>query len=193
MGEAGDDAAFPPSGERAGRRTPAFVTRRRLLATVVVVACLPLVAMVTAYTCDGSYGVNVMPRRGANFWIDVSPGDPRPSPGMRLSLQGRHTPDPPQPVSWRSVAAGLDVAELPVRVDGRQVDAVLLTRIDPAGSTSWPCTAGTCNSCRLWSTGAGRACPTSSWSPPADPSLVNPAHPRRPPSNGAGRNAAEQR
>jgi hypothetical protein len=108
------------------------VNRRRLVAAVVVVTCLPVLAVVTAYTFDGWYGVHVMLRRGANHWVGVSPDDPRLSTGMRLSLQGRQIPDPPTVVVWRTVSTGLDVAELPVFVLGRPVDAVLLTRIDPA-------------------------------------------------------------
>src|SRR5690349_5712891 len=73
-----------------------------------------------------------MLRRGANIWGDVSPDDRRLSLGIRLSLAGQRTPDPAEPVRWRQVAAGLDVAELPVRVGGRPVDALLLSRIDPA-------------------------------------------------------------
>jgi hypothetical protein len=101
-----------------------------MIAALVVVLCLPLVAVVTAYAYDGWYGVNVMLRRGANYWVDVSADDPRLSEGMRLSLQGRQIPDPPAEVEWHTVSTGLQVAELPVSVSGRHVDAVLLTRID---------------------------------------------------------------
>ncbi|MES9541937.1 phosphodiester glycosidase family protein [Actinomadura sp. NPDC000600] len=90
-------------------------------------------AVAVAYgKAGGWYGVNVMLRRGASIWVDVAPDDSRLSPGIRLSLAGRRTPDAPEPVRWRQAAAGLDVAELPVRVGGRPVDALLLTRIDPA-------------------------------------------------------------
>ncbi|WP_433465959.1 phosphodiester glycosidase family protein [Spirillospora sp. CA-128828] len=89
-------------------------------------------AVVVAYGMGGWYAVNVMLRRGANIWVDVDPDDRRLSPGIRLSLAGRRTPDPAEPVRWRQVAAGLDVAELPVRVGGRPVDALLLSRMDPA-------------------------------------------------------------
>ncbi|MWA07063.1 hypothetical protein F8568_043350 [Actinomadura sp. LD22] len=99
------------------------------LAPVLVAA----VAVAVAYgTAGGWYGVNVMLRRGASTWVDVSPDDSRLSPGIRLSLAGQRTPDPAEPVRWRQVAAGLEVAELPVRVGGQPVDALLLSRIDPA-------------------------------------------------------------
>ncbi|WP_344949740.1 hypothetical protein [Actinomadura miaoliensis] len=82
-------------------------------------------------TAGGWYGVNVMLRRGASVWSDVAPDDSRLSPGIRLSLAGQRTPDAAEPVRWSRVTAGLDVAELPVRVDGRPMDALMLSRIDP--------------------------------------------------------------
>lgn len=97
--------------------------------------CPVLVASVAvgiAYGKGGWYAVNVMLRRGANVWGDVAPDDSRLSPGIRLSLAGRRTPDAPEPARWRQIATGLEVAELPVRVGGRPVDALLLSRIDPA-------------------------------------------------------------
>ena len=75
-------------------------------------------AVAAAYVKGGWCGVNVMRRRGANVWGDVSPDDPRLSTGIRLSLAGKHTPDPAEHVRWRQIAAGLDVAELHVRVGG---------------------------------------------------------------------------
>ncbi|WP_141584013.1 phosphodiester glycosidase family protein [Actinomadura sp. WMMA1423] len=103
----------------------------------VSLALAPVLAAAAAvggayWTADGWYGVNVLLRRGASIWVDVSPDDSRLSPGIRLSLAGRRTPDAAEPVRWRQVAGGFDVAELPVRVGGRPVDALLLSRIDPA-------------------------------------------------------------
>ncbi|GLY88772.1 hypothetical protein Airi02_067010 [Actinoallomurus iriomotensis] len=90
-------------------------------------------AVAVAYgTAGGWYGVNVLLRRGASTWVDVSPDDARLSLGIRLSLAGQRTPDPAEPVRWRQVAAGFDVAELPVRVGRQPVDTLLLSRIDPA-------------------------------------------------------------
>ncbi|GAA2429449.1 hypothetical protein GCM10010191_48570 [Actinomadura vinacea] len=103
-----------------------------MLALILVPSLVALLVVVVAYGKGGWYGVNVVLRRGASIWVDTSPNDPRLSPGIRLSLAGQRTPDPAGPVGWRQVAAGLDVAELPVRVAGKPVDALLLSRIDPA-------------------------------------------------------------
>lgn len=79
----------------------------------------------------GTYGFNVIARRGASLWTESSPTDPRLTDAMRLALK----PDVPaarsDPPEWRTVADGLDVAEMPVRAGGALVDTVLLTRIDP--------------------------------------------------------------
>jgi hypothetical protein len=98
---------------------------------LAVLTCLPVLAVVITYSYDGWYGVNVMLRRGANYWVDVAPDDPRLSAGIRVALDGEQVPDSPQLVAWRTVFAGLDVADLPVYVSGRPVDAIMLTRIDP--------------------------------------------------------------
>jgi hypothetical protein len=105
---------------------------RWLVALTLAPVLAASVAVAVAYREGGWYGVNVMLRRGASVWGDVAPDDSRLSPGIRLSLAGRHTPDAAEPVRWRQVAAGFEVAELPVRVGGRPVDALLLSRIDPA-------------------------------------------------------------
>ena len=105
---------------------------RWLVAIAATPVLLASVAAVVAYAKGGWYGVNVMLRRGANVWTDVKPDDDRLSRGIRMSLAGKRTPDAPEPVRWRQVAAGLDVADLPVRVGGQHVDGLLLSRIDPA-------------------------------------------------------------
>ncbi|WP_433251643.1 phosphodiester glycosidase family protein [Actinomadura nitritigenes] len=108
---------------------------RRRWRWIVALALSPVlvasVAVGVAYGKGGWYAVNVMLRRGANVWGDVAPDDSRLSPGIRLSLAGQRTPDAPEPVRWRQVATGFEVAELPVRVGGQSVDALLLSRIDP--------------------------------------------------------------
>ncbi|MFC5180849.1 phosphodiester glycosidase family protein [Actinomadura harenae] len=103
-----------------------------VVAPLLLVLALGLGAVAIAYGEGGRYGINVLLRRGASTWIDVRPDDARLSEGIRLSLAGRRTPDEAAPVRWREASPGMDVAEQPVRVGGRHVDALLLTRIDPA-------------------------------------------------------------
>jgi hypothetical protein len=106
--------------------------RRRWWLVVLALAPVLVASFAVAYGKGGWYSINVTLPRGADVWVNVSPDDPRLSQGIQLSLAGRHTPDPAEPVRWRRIATGLDVAELPVRVGGQPVDALLLSRIDPA-------------------------------------------------------------
>jgi hypothetical protein len=122
-----------PEGERRpGRQRTRRLPRRWFVVALVVVTCLPLLAGTAAYIYAGWFGVNVMLRQGAYYWVDVSSDDPRLSVGIRMALQGQQVPDPPKVVAWRTISSGLEIAELPVHVSGRQVDAILLVRIDPA-------------------------------------------------------------
>lgn len=130
-------SAATSAGGPAARsdRLPGRGRRRRWWIVAVVVTVLlvvPGAAVGVAYGRSGWYGVNVLLRRGANFWVTVEPDDDRLTPGMRLALAGRTTPDPSPAVEWRTVAPGFEVGRLPVRVAGQVVDELLLSRVDPA-------------------------------------------------------------
>jgi hypothetical protein len=77
-----------------------------------------------------SYALHVVLRHGGTWWLDVAPDSPRLSPAMRLALA--EAPDAePGDVAWLSVAPGFETADMPVAVDDRIVDHILLARIDP--------------------------------------------------------------
>lgn len=81
---------------------------------------------------NGAYGFHVLLRRGGTYWIHVNTDDPRLSLSMRIALQ---TPPPvatPGMPDWKEIEPGFEVAEWPVRVEGREVDRIALNRIDPA-------------------------------------------------------------
>ena len=80
---------------------------------------------------NGAYGVNVILRRGGTIWTTVKPDDSRLSPSMRLAMRQPVPEVQPGPVLWRSLAPGFDVADLSVLSNGREVDRILLNRIDP--------------------------------------------------------------
>lgn len=48
----------------------------------------------------------------------------RPSPSMRLALEKAPTASPGE-IQWRTIGQGFDVSELPVLVDGQEVDRIL--------------------------------------------------------------------
>jgi hypothetical protein len=80
---------------------------------------------------NGAYGFDVVARRGGTLWIDVRADDPRLSPAMRLALQPVIPAVTAGPISWREVEPGFEVAELPVLAGNREVDRLLLNRVDP--------------------------------------------------------------
>ncbi len=49
---------------------------------------------------------------------------------IQWALGGRPPEAAPGPFAWRQIEPGLEVAELPVIAEGRNVDSILLTRID---------------------------------------------------------------
>ena len=108
------------------------IAKRPLLAVLALALAATVLSLAGVYAYTGSYGLNVVLRRGGSLWVAVKTDDARLSPSMRLALR----PNPPQaqpgPFAWRSVAGGFDVAELPVVADGAEVDRILLARIDPA-------------------------------------------------------------
>ena len=79
----------------------------------------------------GSYGFHVLVRHGATYWINVPADDPRLSASMRLALSGP-PPVTAGPLAWRQLRPGFEVAELPVIADDREVDRILLARVDPS-------------------------------------------------------------
>jgi hypothetical protein len=96
--------------------------------SVFLLVALPLAAL---YAYSGLYGINVLLRRGGSYWVAVAPDSPRLSAAMRVALR-----DPPSvatagALTWREVAPGFEVGELPVLADGQEVDRFLLARVDP--------------------------------------------------------------
>ena len=81
---------------------------------------------------SGAYGVNVLTRNGGTYWTEMAADDARLPPAMRLALREPAPKAVPGPLVWHQGAPGFEVADLAVMVGGRQVDTVLLNRIDPA-------------------------------------------------------------
>lgn len=109
-----------------------MLKHRRLL------TALALLLLVIASACwwiwerNAAYGFNVLWRRGGTYWITVAPDDSRLSPAMRAALALPVPPATSGPLAWQEPEKGFEVAELPVLAGGREVDRILLTRIDPA-------------------------------------------------------------
>lgn len=102
------------------------------LSVVGMIVILMLGASGWLWNRSAAYGFNTIFRRGGTYWISIKTDDPRLSPAMQLALKMPPPAAQPGPLAWREVEKGFQVAELPVMVDGRQVDTILLNRIDPA-------------------------------------------------------------
>jgi Phosphodiester glycosidase len=100
----------------------------------ITVTCLVLVfvAFASLYAYAGTYGFNVLFRRGLWVNLKVAPDDARLSPSMRLALRDPSGAVTAGPLAWRAIATGFEVGELAVIADGGEVDRILLARIDPA-------------------------------------------------------------
>jgi hypothetical protein len=101
----------------------------RVVATVLILAVLALASL---YAFAGTYGFNVVFRRGLWVNVTVAPDDARLSASMRLALRDPSGAVTAGPLVWRSIATGFEVAELAVLAGGSEVDRILLARIDPA-------------------------------------------------------------
>jgi hypothetical protein len=103
------------------------MNRVRLGAAVAIVGAVAAVMWVS----PNAYRVRAVLRHGWVWWRPVAIDSPALSPSMRLALQGPPITTPGS-FAWRTLAPGFDVGELPVLAAGREVDRIMLARIDPA-------------------------------------------------------------
>src|SRR5579862_8206602 len=101
-----------------------------LLGLMALGLCLAL-AVAGVWLHGGTYGINVLLRHGGTYWIPVKIDDAALSPSMRLALE-KSPPATPGHVHWQWIDLGFEAGDLPVMVNGTEVDRILLARIDPA-------------------------------------------------------------
>jgi hypothetical protein len=105
----------------------------RLLVRLIVTAMvLTIMALASLYAVAGTYGFNVFFRRGVWIGVGVALDDARLSAAMRRALRDPSGAVTAGPLAWRAIAPGFDVAELAVLADEKEVDRIMLARIDPA-------------------------------------------------------------
>jgi hypothetical protein len=105
--------------------------RQCLLGLGAMVLALAVAGLAGLYVYGGAHTVNSLLRGGGLLWIRVAADDVRLSPAMRLALRDRNVMATPATFAWRPIASGFEVAELPVLVDGREVDRIMLARVAP--------------------------------------------------------------
>ena len=102
--------------------------RKRIAIAVFLGIALASAPLVWVYAQRGLYGINVVLRMGGSVWPSVKIDDPRLSPAVRLALAG--ATGTPGAVVWTEPQPGFELADLPILVDERPVDRLLLARID---------------------------------------------------------------
>jgi hypothetical protein len=100
-----------------------------LLGAALIAAIGILGALAWTYEAHGSYGLHVIWRRGGSIWNVVSRDDPRLTAAARLALHGAVAT--PGELIWVERAPGFESGDLPLLVDGKETDRLLLARIDP--------------------------------------------------------------
>lgn len=113
------------------RRSMSKKTPRRWLGLFLTIIILGGASAVGLYVYAGVYGFVLLWRTGGTYWVSVSRDDPQLSQSMRVALRTEAIGQPGS-LKWREIGRGLEVGELPVLLDGKEVDRILLTRLDPA-------------------------------------------------------------
>lgn len=105
--------------------------KRVLTASALLAVALSAAAFGWLYATRGAYGLDAVFRRGGSYWITLPPNDARLSASMRLALRNQIPEAASGSFAWSEPEPGFEVAEMPVIADGREVDRILLNRIDP--------------------------------------------------------------
>jgi len=90
-----------------------------------------LLVLAGIWAFERSTGTALSVRYGSLLWIPVNEHTAWLPTPIRLALHSHDVSADPGPVKWRLLRNGFEVAELPVLVQGTEVDRILLTRIDP--------------------------------------------------------------
>lgn len=82
------------------------------------------------YVYSGTYGFNVIARRGISTWTEMAPDHPRLPVPIKLALVDEVPKAFAGSFDWVRMAPGFEVGEMPVLASGKAVDRILLARVD---------------------------------------------------------------
>ena len=102
--------------------------RKRLVAALSVVA----IAWIGVAAYERAVGTSITVAFGGMAWIPVDEHTPWLDHNVRRAMHRPALAANPGSMTWRTLAPGFEVAELPALVGREEVDRVFLARVDPA-------------------------------------------------------------
>lgn len=97
-----------------------------------VAVCIGLAGVAWIWQGHGAYGFGVIAHTGGNYWIEVPKDDPSLDPSVKAAIRADADQAVAGTFTWKTVAPGYEVAEVPVMLERAEVDRLILSRIDPA-------------------------------------------------------------
>ncbi|MEM6850856.1 MAG: phosphodiester glycosidase family protein [Pseudomonadota bacterium] len=96
----------------------------------IAVLAFGLLVAAGLFTFERVTGTSPVVRLGGLVWLPVDDGSPYVSKSVQAGLRADGVAVPGA-INWRSAAQGFETAELPVLLNGEEVDRLLLVRFDP--------------------------------------------------------------
>jgi hypothetical protein len=106
--------------------------KRRALLSIAAILAISALFIMGVLGYSGTYGLNVLWRRGVSVWVSTKPDDTSLSRSMQIALQDNLPNVRAGAVTWHLLDRGLEVGELSVMAGKNEVDRILLARLDPA-------------------------------------------------------------
>ena len=107
------------------------MSMRRSAILLLVGFLIVAVGWISIYIAFGRTAAVTLVRNGGAAFFPVARYSTLLSPSMRLVLSGQVPSVASGPFAWNDVAAGFAEGELPVLANGKELDRILLAKIDP--------------------------------------------------------------
>jgi hypothetical protein len=107
-----------------------FSMLRIIRTTSIVLAGTAVAVLAFLYVFAGGYLLQRLLHKPG--WPEMAATDFRLSHAMRMAWKDQPPAVHPGAYSWKTIAPGYDIAELPVLTDREEIDRIYLVRLDPA-------------------------------------------------------------
>ncbi len=108
----------------------ALTKKNLILVAALVLGAISLATAAYVRLFIGQYPFYALANHGGSLWLPLDTNSSLMSASMRLALNGTLEANPGA-FEWKTIGRGFEVSELPVLAKGREVDHILLARIDP--------------------------------------------------------------